>query len=320
MKNLVEVETRIEKQAAGATTQAEVKGKIIDFVWWMKKQGYKPTTITTYSRNINTLITLGANVLYDPESVKETLAKHQVDVNTKYVIAASYTTFLRFLGKTWVKPRYRPEAKTVFIPTDKEIQLAINSGYRESIAFVQLLYETGCRSKEAERIEWTDLDVERRKISVKASKNGKPRIITVSKELIGKLLSLPRNCSTIFPAKAPNTRRQAFYRRMKRLARVHNNPRFLKIHHHTFRHCRALREYHKTRSPLHVKKILGHRSLLTTQRYIELYTEIYGDLKPDQYVCETASTVKEAKQLIEAGYEYVNDMDGVQLYRKVKVA
>jgi hypothetical protein len=68
-----------------------------------------------------------------------------------------------------------------------------------------------------------------------------------------------------------------------------------------------------------VKKILGHKSLLTTQRYIELYTEIYGDLKPEQYVCETASTVKEAKQLIEAGYEFVSDMDGVQLYRKVKV-
>jgi len=68
-----------------------------------------------------------------------------------------------------------------------------------------------------------------------------------------------------------------------------------------------------------VKKILGHKSLLTTQRYIELYTEIYGDLKPDQYVCETASTVKEAKQLIESGYEYVSDMDGVQLYRKAKV-
>jgi hypothetical protein len=60
-------------------------------------------------------------------------------------------------------------------------------------------------------------------------------------------------------------------------------------------------------------------SLLKTQRYIELYTEIYGDLKPDQYVCETASTVKEAKQLMEAGYEHVNDMDGVRLYRKVKV-
>ena len=29
--------------------------------------------------------------------------------------------------------------------------------------------------------------------------------------------------------------------------------------------------------------------------------------------------IKEAKQLIETGYEYVNDMDGIRLYRKVKV-
>jgi len=105
---------------------------------------------------------------------------------------------------------------------------------------------------------------------------------------------------------------------MVRLARVHNNPRFLKIHYHTFRHCKALREHHKTRSILHVKKVLGHKSILTTQRYVELYTEIYGDLQPEDYVCETASTVEEAKKLIEAGFEYVSEMDGVQLYRKVQ--
>jgi len=99
---------------------------------------------------------------------------------------------------------------------------------------------------------------------------------------------------------------------------VHSNPRFLKIHPHTFRHCKALREYHKTRSPLHVKKILGHKSLLTTQRYIELYTEIYGDLKPDQYVCETASTVKEAKQLLEAGFEFVCEKADLMYFRKRK--
>jgi len=67
-----------------------------------------------------------------------------------------------------------------------------------------------------------------------------------------------------------------------------------------------------------MKKTLGHRNLLTTQRYIELYTKIYDDLKPDQHICETTSTIKEAKQLIDASYEYANDMDGVQLHRKVK--
>ena len=97
---------------------------------------------------------------------------------------------------------------------------------------------------------------------------------------------------------------------MKRLATIQSNPRFLKIHYHTFRHCKALREYHKTRSVLHVKKILGHKSLLTTQGYVDLYIEIYGDLKPENYICEIALSVSEAKKLIEVGFEYVCEIEG----------
>jgi len=53
---------------------------------------------------------------------------------------------------------------------------------------------------------------------------------------------------------------------------------------------------------------------MTTQRYVELYTEIYGDLKPDKYVCETASTVKEATKLIEQRFEYVCEIDCEKLF------
>jgi hypothetical protein len=68
----------------------------------------------------------------------------------------------------------------------------------------------------------------------------------------------------------------------------------------------------------HVKRVLGHRSIMTTQRYVELYEEIYSDLKPDGYICEVASSAKEAKKLVEQGYEYVCEIEGEQLFRKVK--
>lgn len=68
----------------------------------------------------------------------------------------------------------------------------------------------------------------------------------------------------------------------------------------------------------HVKRVLGHKSIMTTQRYIDLYEEIYSDLKPDSYICETASTAKDAKKLIEQGFEYVCEIEGEQLFRKVK--
>jgi len=50
-KNLAEVETRIEKWAAGATSttnvSADLKGKIIEFLWHLKKEGYSEQTIKT---------------------------------------------------------------------------------------------------------------------------------------------------------------------------------------------------------------------------------------------------------------------------------
>ena len=105
---------------------------------------------------------------------------------------------------------------------------------------------------------------------------------------------------------------------MINLAQIHNNPRILKIHLHTFRHCKALREYHKTKNILHVKAVLGHRSIRTTMTYVELYTQLYNDLMPEDYVCETASSVKDAQKLIESGFEYICEIEGEKLFRKVK--
>jgi len=132
------------------------------------------------------------------------------------------------------------------------------------------------------------------------------------------LFSLPKTEKTVFQKRSPHARQVAFYLRMKNLARIHNNPKFLKIHFHTLRHCKALREYDKTKSILHVKRVLGHKSVMTTQRYVDLYTEIYGDLKPENYICETAATIKDAKKLVESGFEYICEIDGEKLFRKIK--
>ena len=57
---------------------------------------------------------------------------------------------------------------------------------------------------------------------------------------------------------------------------------------------------------------------MTTQRYVELYEEIYDDLKPENFICETASSVKEAKNLVEQGFQYVCEIDGEKLFKKPK--
>ncbi|MEM2687896.1 MAG: hypothetical protein QW796_06070, partial [Thermoproteota archaeon] len=63
-----------ESRAAGATEKtSDIQSKILEFLWWMKKNGYKESTITDRGRRLRRLIKLGAN-LFDPESVKEVIA------------------------------------------------------------------------------------------------------------------------------------------------------------------------------------------------------------------------------------------------------
>jgi len=73
-----------------------------------------------------------------------------------------------------------------------------------------------------------DVDIERCKVTIKASKNGSSRTLTVPRHLIEALLRLPRLGETVFPPRAWKTRGVLFCRRMKRLARIHNSPRFPK--------------------------------------------------------------------------------------------
>ncbi|UCE43916.1 MAG: hypothetical protein JSV57_06115 [Candidatus Bathyarchaeota archaeon] len=83
--------------------------------------------------------------------------------------------------------------------------------------------------------------------------------------------------------------------------------------------CKALQEYHRTKDILHVKYVLGHKTLRATQRYVELYENVYGDLKPQDYIVKIVRTSEEAKQLLKVGFEFINEIDGEYLYRKPRI-
>lgn len=106
---------------------------------------------------------------------------------------------------------------------------------------------------------------------------------------------------------------------MKQLAEIHNNSRFRKIHLHTFRHCKALRLYHKTNNMQRVKRILGHKSIMTTQKYVELYEDLYQNQERET-ISEIALNIQEAKKLKDRGFQYEcgSFNDGGMLFWKYK--
>lgn len=96
------------------------------------------------------------------------------------------------------------------------------------------------------------------------------------------------------------------------------NSRLLKITYRTIRHWKGTMEYHKTKDIIHVKTILGHKSINNTMIYINLEQALFQTGDTSEYITRVAKTVKGVRALLEAGFEYVIEMDGVKLFRKRK--
>jgi len=135
----------------------------------------------------------------------------------------------------------------------------------------------------------------------------------VSNKLLAMINKMPKKSIKIFGTYELRGYRSSFVGQRKRTAHKLQNPRLNQITFHTFRHWKATMEYHKTKDILHVMRLLGHKNIKNTLIYTQLVT-----FQNDDYTCKVAVNIKEAAELIEAGYEYVCEMDSQKLFRKRK--
>ena len=283
----------------------------------MKKKGRAEATIIETTRRLKEL-TKTCNI-DEPESVKLALANKKWANTTKSTTVSAYTAYLRFLNKTWTPPRYIIQEKIYFIPTETEIDQLIASAGKTTATLLQLLKETGARIGEATNLEWKDIDLEHKTVSINHPEKGSlPRILPISDKLKGMLNNIPKDTSHPFTrTTTAKGLKYTFYQMRRRTAQRLNNPRLLQIHFHTIRHWKATTEYYKTRDAYHVRAILGHRSTIMTDRYIH-QSETLKDAN-DEWTCKVAHNEQEAIKLIETGFQYVNNLgDNTALYRKRK--
>jgi len=306
----------VEKRAAGATgkTKAGIKGKIVEFLWWMKKQGYKESTIISRAARLRRLVNLGAD-LYDPESIKEVIAKQEWSESRKESMVYAYDLFAKWLGIKWEKPRYKAQRKFPFIPLEREIDDLIAGSNKWIAAFLQILKETGARSGEVFALRWADIDFEGRTVRIAAEKGSNPRIFKVSPKLLSMLNQLPKEGERIFSHyKSLNNLRRTFDRYRLKLSHKFGNPRLLQISFHIIRHWKGTMEYAKTKDILHVMQVLGHKNIKNTL----IYTHLVKGVKDDEYICKVARSPAEIQELIQTGFEYVCEKDGLTFFRKRK--
>ena len=103
----------------------------------------------------------------------------------------------------------------------------------------------------------------------------------------------------------------------RRVADRLKNPRILRITFHTFRHWKATTLYHQTKDILCVMRFLGHKNIRNTLIYVQLEEAIF-ERRNEELVSREATTVEEVCKPIEAGFEYVCDVNDARIFRKRK--
>jgi len=292
-------------------------GLILSHAWNMKKNGRAEGTIATHIERLKCL-DKQCNIT-EPEEVKDLLARLKWQTNTKLNVAIIYNSFLKSIGKTWSRPEYKHESGLPpFIPMEAEIDSLIAAATPKTAALLQTLKETAARIGEVTRIKWTDIDFERKAIYIRAEKGSNSRILPISDKLLAMLGRLPKASDKVFTAQIHGYRTTFEWLRHRTAVKL-NNPRLENIHFHTFRHWKATTEYHRIKDIMTVKAMLGHKSVLSTQVYVNIEAALFL-CTSDQWTSKVAKDATEACQLIDVGFEYVTGeyTDGGKLFRKRK--
>ncbi|MDQ1280371.1 MAG: integrase/recombinase XerD [Thermoproteota archaeon] len=221
------------------------------------------------------------------------------------------------IGCSWNPPQYMIPSRLPFIPLEVEIDnLIAGCNGRKVSTFLQILKETAMRSGEADKLKWTNVDFEARLVRITPEKGSKPRILKLSNKALTMLNGLQRESNWVFGGSLYNIRR-TFERQRKRLAVKLGNPRLDQITFHTLRHWKATMLYNQTEDIYYVQRFLGHKSILNTMIYISLEEAHYHEGN-EKFICKVTTTIKEAEPLIEAGFEYVCEIDGTRIFKKRK--
>jgi len=282
----------------------------------MKREAYEDSTIKCVAKRLEHLQRY--TTFNDPENVKTLIANKQCGNAYKESLIESYAIYMRSMGKTWNQPFYNRYDKLPKVPTEEKIDMLIARANQRMSLILSMSKDMGTRPIELTWLKVADFDLVKGTANIIGAKHtigriGKlrPNTLEMLKKYILKK-HLKAN-DRIFPTDSENI--SEMYRRLRNsTAEKLQDPTFKTIRLYDFRHWKASSEYHKTRDLLYIKELLGHKDLRTTLRY----THLLEALKSDEYHCKTAKTVEESINLIENGFEYVTEMDGLRIFRKRK--
>jgi integrase len=258
---------------------------------------------------------LAVNVdLESPERVKEFIANKKVNNGFKGNLVKAYNYYALINNVVWDRPKYKWEQNKPRIPTEETLNKIIAScGWKYSVVFT-LLKETGAMPKELSRVAIRDVDFERETITIRGRKGHASRTIKLKPNVVAMLKTYLSKIGLIeypFPVSGQMTKAWIKYKR--KLSQKFADPSLLQIRLYDLRHFQACKTYHQTKDVFYTKQKLGWKKLETALFYLQSI-----DFGTEEYHSAAAQAIEEAKRLIEEGFDYVTEIDGIKLFRKRK--
>jgi excisionase family DNA binding protein len=170
----------------------------------------------------------------------------------------------------------------VLSPVEEVKLLESCSGYLRSMVFLAL--HSGMRRGEIFQLRWEDVDLEAAALRVIRSKSGKPRVISINSELLSELrTSRSAAGADEFVFLNPATGRP--YVDVKRAFHVACTAAgIVGLRFHDLRHTFATRLVKRGVDLILVKELMGHSSVVTTERYT--HSQAAEKLRAVERLCE----------------------------------
>jgi len=293
--------------------------RCFEVILWLRRNGHKRGAYSesTLEKMLRRLKWLAKKVdLSNPGKVKQYILSQKWSNGFKNNLVKVYNHYARYHSFQPLDIWFAEIHKIPKVPTTEQINKIIAHAKPKYALILALMKETGMRPIEISKLTLKSFDLKKRTVIASGAKLGKQRELSISQNTVAMLKNhLSKHDFSLTEKLFPKSRsiRDNYLKIRRNLAKKLGDPILMQVKLYDFRHYFASMLYHKTKDILYVKEQLGHRRLENTLVYTHLI-----DFKEEEYVVRVAKTVKVACQLVEAGFDYVTEIDGVKLFRKRK--
>jgi len=284
---LAQIKTKVAtEKRLGVRQDSEITTK--ELFERFKKHQKSRVSSTTYDRLDGILDTLEKHLPAQAKAITKAAVNEFVDTRANQVKPATVAKELFTLSKIlrlavdeWellnknaahgVKRPKQAEGRTKYL-TPGELRAALQTAEPWMRAPMALAATTGCRRGELLNLRWMDVDIKKRLLYLRETKNGTTRILRVNEPAMQVLSSLPEGRPGDHVFEGVDGQKLSVYCR-----RVFHRLGIPDASFHTLRHTAASWLVMEGASLYAVGQILGHKTPRMTQRYAHLSPEYMAD-------------------------------------------